>query len=76
VSEVVGVLVGVEVWVAVGEGPVVGVRVWVGVFVCVAVLVGVGDGPVGKVTTSCGGEPPSRELKTAPSVLSGRRAKL
>jgi hypothetical protein len=88
----VGRLVGVAVLVGVGEGPTVAVFVGVpvGVFVPVAVevlvavavavgvpvLVGVAVGPEANVSTSCGGEVPSREWKEAPSVLSGNTAKL
>jgi hypothetical protein len=73
----VGVLVGgAEIFVGVGEGPVVGVGDAVAVGVSVGgagVFVGVGEGPVvgvlvavavgpeAKVRTSWGGEAPSRE---------------
>jgi hypothetical protein len=65
-----GVLVRVGVLVGVAEGPMVAV------FVGVAVLVGVFVGPEAKVSTSWGGELPSRESNLMPSLLSGNNTKL
>lgn len=82
-----GVLVAAGVLLGVGEGPGVGVPVGVlvgaGSDVFVGVLVGAGGGvfvgvavgPDANVSTSCGGEAPSRELKVTPFVLSGRSTK-
>ena len=79
-------MVGVDVFVGVGEGPAVGVAVGSGVLVgvgvgpAVGVAVGmgvlVGVGPATKVNTSSGGEPPSRESNLTPLLLSGRNTKL
>jgi hypothetical protein len=79
---VTGVFVGVGVIVAVcvdvGEGPVVGVLVGVGVWLggpTVGDAVAVGVGPEASVSTSCGGELPSREENVAPLELSGNNTK-
>jgi hypothetical protein len=56
-----GTRVLVAVLVGVGEGPIVAVLVGVFVALGMDVFVGVGDGPEAKVSTSCGGELPSRE---------------
>ena len=81
VEKLVGVGEGVEDEVDVGGAPRVAVAVadagvLVGVPVGGNVALMVGVGVLASVTTSCGGCEPSREENTAPSVLSGNRAKV
>jgi hypothetical protein len=65
---------GVLVAVGVGDEVAVGVGVWLG-GPTVGDEVAVGVGPEASVSTSCGGELPSREENVAPLELSGNNTK-